>query len=150
MNFDTVIELIYLTSAVLFVVGLKRLQSPATARGGNAIAALAMFVAIAATLIDTEILSWTGLLVGVSIGGVLGGVAARRVQMTDMPQLVGIFNGFLHLRPASDQVLRIVQKDLPPTISRYTRQLHSRGNHRGNHQYSVTYVRALPTFASSR
>lgn len=94
MTFETLIELIYLTSAVLFVVGLKRLQSPATARGGNALAALAMFVAIAATLIDTEILSWTGLLVGVAIGGVLGGVAARRVQMTDMPQLVGIFNGF--------------------------------------------------------
>jgi len=94
MTFETLIELIYLTSAVLFVVGLKRLQSPATARGGNALAALAMFVAIAATLIDTEILSWTGLLVGVAIGGVIGGVAARRVQMTDMPQLVGIFNGF--------------------------------------------------------
>ncbi|MDX1647609.1 MAG: NAD(P)(+) transhydrogenase (Re/Si-specific) subunit beta [Longimicrobiales bacterium] len=94
MNPEIFIELIYLLSAVLFVVGLKRLQSPATARGGNALAALAMLLAIVATLVDTEILSWTGILVGVAIGGLIGGVAARRVEMTEMPQLVGIFNGF--------------------------------------------------------
>ncbi|NNF14987.1 MAG: NAD(P)(+) transhydrogenase (Re/Si-specific) subunit beta [Gemmatimonadetes bacterium] len=91
---ETFIELVYLLSAVLFVVGLKRLQSPATARGGNALASLAMLLAIVATVVDTEILTWTGILVGVAIGGLLGGVAARRVEMTDMPQLVGIFNGF--------------------------------------------------------
>ncbi|MEM7415758.1 MAG: NAD(P)(+) transhydrogenase (Re/Si-specific) subunit beta [Gemmatimonadota bacterium] len=94
MTQDTIIELIYLLSAVLFVVGLKRLQSPATARTGNAIAAAAMFLAIVATVIDTEILTWTWILVGVAIGSLFGGVAARRVEMTDMPQLVGIFNGF--------------------------------------------------------
>ncbi len=91
---ETFIELVYLLSAVLFVVGLKRLQSPATARGGNALASLAMLLAIVATVVDTEILTWTGILVGVAIGGVVGGFAARRVEMTDMPQLVGIFNGF--------------------------------------------------------
>lgn len=91
---ETFIELVYLLSAVLFVVGLKRLQSPATARGGNALASLAMLLAIVATVIDTEILTWTGILVGVAIGGLVGGIAARRVEMTDMPQLVGIFNGF--------------------------------------------------------
>jgi len=93
MNYDIVIELTYLLSAVLFVVGLKRLQSPATARAGNALASLAMLVAIVATLIDTQILSWTGILAGVVIGGLIGGIAARRVEMTDMPQLVGILNG---------------------------------------------------------
>jgi len=94
MNYDVFIELAYLLSAVLFVVGLKRLQSPATARLGNALASLAMLVAIVTTLIDTEILTWTGILVGVAIGGLIGGVTARRVEMTQMPQLVGIFNGF--------------------------------------------------------
>jgi len=94
MNYDLLVELTYLFSAVLFVVGLKRLQSPATARAGNALASLAMLIAIVATLVDAEILSWTGILVGMAIGGVIGGLAARRVQMTDMPQLVGIFNGF--------------------------------------------------------
>jgi NAD(P) transhydrogenase subunit beta len=94
MNYDVFIELAYLLSAVLFVVGLKRLQSPATARFGNALASLAMLVAIVTTLIDTQILTWTGILVGMAIGGLIGGVTARRVEMTQMPQLVGIFNGF--------------------------------------------------------
>jgi NAD(P) transhydrogenase subunit beta len=88
------IELTYLLSATLFVVGLKRLQSPATARAGNALAALAMLLAIIATLVDTNILSWTNVLVGIAVGGVIGGVSARMVQMTAMPQMVGIFNGF--------------------------------------------------------
>jgi H+-translocating NAD(P) transhydrogenase subunit beta len=94
MNLEILIELVYLLSAVLFVVGLKRLQSPATARAGNALASLAMLLAIVATLVDTEILSWTGIFVGVALGGLIGAVAARRVEMTEMPQLVGIFNGF--------------------------------------------------------
>ena len=94
MNFDTIVELTYLLSAILFVLGLKRLGSPATARGGNALAALAMLIAIIATVVDTEILSWSGILVGMAVGGVIGGFAARRVEMTQMPQLVGIFNGF--------------------------------------------------------
>jgi NAD(P) transhydrogenase subunit beta len=94
MNYDVFIELAYLLSAVLFVVGLKRLQSPATARFGNALASLAMLVAIVTTLIDTQILTWSGILVGMAIGGLIGGVTARRVEMTQMPQLVGIFNGF--------------------------------------------------------
>ncbi len=88
------VELTYLLSATLFVVGLKRLQSPATARGGNALAALAMLLAIVATLVDTQILSWTGILVGIALGGSVGAVGARVVKMTDMPQMVGIFNGF--------------------------------------------------------
>ncbi len=95
MNLEhPLIEVAYLLSAILFVVGLKRLQSPATARGGNALASLAMLVAIVATIVDAEILSWNGILVGVALGSLIGGVAAKRVQMTEMPQLVGIFNGF--------------------------------------------------------
>ncbi len=94
MNLEILVELTYLLSAILFVVGLKRLQSPATARAGNAIAAFAMLLAILATVVDAEILTWTGILIGVVIGGGVGGLAARLVQMTQMPQMVGIFNGF--------------------------------------------------------
>ena len=91
---DTGIRLTYLLSAILFVVGLKRLQSPATARKGNSLAALAMLLAIIATVLETQILDWTWILVGVVLGGMIGGAAARSVEMTAMPELVGIFNAF--------------------------------------------------------
>ncbi len=88
------IDLLYLVSAVLFVVGIKQLQSPATARNGNTLAAVAMLVAIVTTLLDNQVLDWTGIAIGVALGSLIGGVLARTVKMTDMPQLVGIFNGF--------------------------------------------------------
>ena len=91
---DISIQLTYLLSAILFVVGLKRLQSPATARKGNGLAALAMLLAVIATVLETQILDWTWILVGVVLGGVIGGAAARLVEMTAMPELVGIFNAF--------------------------------------------------------
>ncbi len=94
MNADLLVEPTYLLSAILFVVGLKRLQSPATARGGNALASFAMLLAIIATLVDTDILGWTGILLGAAIGGIIGGVAARKVEMTSMPEMVGVFNAF--------------------------------------------------------
>jgi NAD(P) transhydrogenase subunit beta len=94
MDVSTVVELAYLLSAVLFVVGLKRMQSPATARPGNALAAAAMLLAIIATLVDNQVLDWTWIVVGIVTGGLIGGVAARTVKMTAMPEMVGVFNGF--------------------------------------------------------
>ncbi len=94
MDPSTLVELAYLLSAVLFVVGLKRMQSPATARPGNALAAAAMLVAVVATLVDRQVLEWTWILAGIVTGGLIGVVAARTVKMTAMPEMVGIFNAF--------------------------------------------------------
>ena len=94
MNLSMAVEISYLFSSVLFVIGLKRLQSPATARGGNQLAALAMLIAIVATLLNNQIVDWTTILIGMTVGTILGVTAARMVQMTEMPELVGIFNGF--------------------------------------------------------
>jgi NAD(P) transhydrogenase subunit beta len=94
MDLSTLVELAYLFSAVLFVVGIKRLQSPATARHGNALAAAGMLLAIVVTLVDNQILDWTWILVGIVSGSLIGGLAARTVKMTAMPEMVGIFNGF--------------------------------------------------------
>jgi NAD(P) transhydrogenase subunit beta len=58
------------------------------------LAALAMLIAIVATLVENQVLSWTGIVAGMVVGSLIGGLAARTVKMTDMPQLVGIFNGF--------------------------------------------------------
>ncbi len=94
MDLSTMVELAYLASAVLFVVGLKRMQSPATARHGNGLAAAAMLVAIVATLVDNQVVSWAGILIGIVVGGGIGAVAARTVKMTAMPEMVGLFNAF--------------------------------------------------------
>ncbi|MCH7896791.1 MAG: NAD(P)(+) transhydrogenase (Re/Si-specific) subunit beta [candidate division NC10 bacterium] len=88
------IELAYLVAASLFIVGLKRLATPATARGGNFLSALGMLVAIVATLFDRQILGFQWIVVGVVIGSALGLWMARAVKMTAMPQMVGILNGF--------------------------------------------------------
>jgi NAD(P) transhydrogenase subunit beta len=87
-------DLAYLLSAFLFLAGLKQLSSPATARRGNQMAALAMLIAIVVTLVQTEILTWTMIITGILIGSVVGAAAARMVKMTAMPEMVGLFNGF--------------------------------------------------------
>ena len=89
-----IIDLAYLLSAVLFIFGLKRMQSPVTARTGNALASLGMLVAVVATLFLQEILSWPMILGGLALGGLIGVVLARTVEMTAMPELVAVFNGF--------------------------------------------------------
>jgi NAD(P) transhydrogenase subunit beta len=94
MNFFTVANLSYLVSAALFIFGLKRLQSPATARSGNVIAAIGMTIAIVVTLLETDFANWQMILVGGVIGALIGSISARAVEMTAMPQMVGIFNGF--------------------------------------------------------
>ncbi len=87
-------ELAYLVAGACFIVGLKWLSSPKTARSGNILAAVGMLIAIVATLALREILSFVYILAGVVIGTGIGAVAALKVQMTAMPQMVAIFNGF--------------------------------------------------------
>ncbi len=90
----TLIELAYLVSAALFIVGLKRMQSPVTARAGNALAGAGMLAAVVATLFLYQILTPVEMLAGLVLGGGIGAVLARRVEMTAMPELVAAFNGF--------------------------------------------------------
>jgi NAD(P) transhydrogenase subunit beta len=87
------IELAYLFALVTFIIGLKRLSSPATARTGNRIAAAGMVIAIVATLVDKRVASFGAIAVAMAIGAVIGVVGARKVQMTAMPQMVALFNG---------------------------------------------------------
>lgn len=88
------IQLSYLVASCLFIVGLKELGSPATARHGNFIAAIGMLIAIAATLLNQGVLNYEMILVGIVIGSLIGTVMAQRVEMTAMPQMVGLLNGF--------------------------------------------------------
>jgi H+-translocating NAD(P) transhydrogenase subunit beta len=86
----------YLAAAALFIYGIRRLRTPETARSGNTLAAIGMVIALIATIFVADIdnvLSVGQISVGVLIGSVLGAVAAQRVQMTAMPQMVAAFNG---------------------------------------------------------
>ncbi|MGB3507822.1 MAG: NAD(P)(+) transhydrogenase (Re/Si-specific) subunit beta [Microcoleaceae cyanobacterium] len=89
----TGIQLSYLVAVSLFFVGLKKLGSPATARNGNLLASVGMFIAIIATLLEKEVINYQMILVAIVIGSIIGAIAAYKVEMTDMPQMVGLFNG---------------------------------------------------------
>mgnify|MGYP000400968874 FL=1 len=89
-----IIQLAYVASAALFIMGLKLLGSAATARKGNTLSAVGMLVAIVAALIDQGIVSYQWIIIGIVVGGLIGAAAARLVQMTSMPEMVALFNGF--------------------------------------------------------
>ncbi|MEP4486109.1 MAG: NAD(P)(+) transhydrogenase (Re/Si-specific) subunit beta [Halioglobus sp.] len=88
------IQLSYVVAAGLFIYGLKLLGSAATARRGNMLSAIAMLLAIVAALLDQGIVEYQWILIGFVLGGVIGASAARLVQMTSMPEMVALFNGF--------------------------------------------------------
>ncbi|ESQ10761.1 MAG TPA: NAD(P)(+) transhydrogenase (Re/Si-specific) subunit beta [Chromatiaceae bacterium] len=87
--------LAYLVSAILFIFALKGLTHPATARRGNLFGMVGMAIAITATLAGAEIQNYGLIVVGVSIGALIGIVIAMRIQMTAMPQLVAALHSFV-------------------------------------------------------
>ncbi len=86
-------NLLYLIPIASFILALRFLSNPAHARRGNQIGAVGMLVAIVVTWIKVGSTSWWAIAVGMLIGGGFGAVAARRVKMTAMPQMVALFNG---------------------------------------------------------
>ncbi|WP_461210282.1 NAD(P)(+) transhydrogenase (Re/Si-specific) subunit beta [Desulfocurvus sp. DL9XJH121] len=88
------INLAYLVASVLFIMGIKGLTSPRTAVRGNLLSALAMLVAVAATLVDRHVLTFEYIIAGVAVGSIIGAILAAKIEMTAMPQLVAVFNGF--------------------------------------------------------
>src|ERR1051326_9070198 len=86
-------NLLYLIPIVAFILALRFLSNPAHARRGNQIGAVGMLVAIVVTWIKAGSASWWAIVIGMAIGSGFGAVAARRVKMTAMPQMVALFNG---------------------------------------------------------
>jgi NAD(P) transhydrogenase subunit beta len=86
-------QMAYLVAASGFILGLKLMSHPKSARKGNLFAAAAMALAGLLTLADPAVTNYTGIIVAIGIGAVIGIAAAKKVQMTAMPQLVAIFNG---------------------------------------------------------
>ncbi len=90
----TIIQSAYLVAAILFILGLRNLSSPKTAVRGNQLAATGMLIAIVATMVDQSIISYTTILAGMVVGAAIGAVLALRIEMTAMPQMVALLNGF--------------------------------------------------------
>lgn len=86
-------SLSYIVASCLFIVGLKMLSSPASARRGNLVSAIGMLIAVVATL-AAQGMNYQWILVGVTLGTLVGAFAALRVPMTAMPEFVALFNGF--------------------------------------------------------
>ncbi len=91
---SAVVNFTYLIAAVLFILGLKGLGHPRTAVRGNLLGAIGMLLAVVVTLLDRNIVGYEVIIAGFVIGAALGAVLAMKVQMTGMPQLVAVFNGF--------------------------------------------------------
>ena len=89
---DFAVDLAYIAASILFIYGLKMLGRAETARRGNMVSALGMLLAVVVTLLAAG-LSYLWILVGIVVGSAIGAVAARRVQMTSMPEMVALFNG---------------------------------------------------------
>lgn len=94
MNQDIIIKIAYLVASVLFIVGIKMLGKTATARKGNTLSSAAMLIAVLITLLDKNVLSYTEIFITILIGSAVGLYIAQKVEMTQMPEMVAILNGF--------------------------------------------------------
>jgi len=115
---ETLIDLGYIIASILFIVGIKMLGKPELARRGNLVSSLGMLIAVVAALFEC-CLSFGWVIAGLTIGSLIGIIAARSVKMTGMPQLVALLNGFggiasllvgwenYHSQPDSNLFIRI-------------------------------------------
>jgi NAD(P) transhydrogenase subunit beta len=91
---EIIIKIAYLIASILFITGIKLLGKTPTAQRGNQLSMLAMFIAIVATLVQVDILNFTEIIICIVVGSAIGLYAARKVDMTQMPEMVALFNGF--------------------------------------------------------
>jgi len=94
MELSVFIGFAYVVSAALFIFGLKLLGHPSTARKGNTLSSTGMLIAIVVTLLDQGIVDYRYIIAAMIIGGAIGAYVARTVEMTSMPEMVALFNGF--------------------------------------------------------
>jgi NAD(P) transhydrogenase subunit beta len=89
-----IVNFVYLIAGILFILGIKGLTKPKTAVRGNMLSALGMLLAVVVTLLNTNTVDFSYIVAGVVVGGIVGTTMALRIQMTSMPQMVALLNGF--------------------------------------------------------
>jgi NAD(P) transhydrogenase subunit beta len=93
VGLSSAIDPVYIATIVIFIIGLQRMSHPLTARSGIVWAGAAMLIATLVTFLTPDLTNFALIAIGIVIGGGLGYIAAKRVAMTDMPQMVAIYNG---------------------------------------------------------
>jgi NAD(P) transhydrogenase subunit beta len=93
VDFSSLIDLVYIATIFFFIVGLQRMSHPLTARSGIVWAGAAMLIATLVTFLTPNLTNFTLMAIGIVIGGGFGYIAAKRVAMTEMPQMVAFYNG---------------------------------------------------------
>src|SRR3954462_671485 len=88
---------LYLLASICFIMALRGLSSPETARGGNIYGMVGMAIAVATTLAMPQVVSYWLIILGIVIGGAIGAYIARQIQMTALPQLVAAFHSLVGL-----------------------------------------------------
>ncbi len=94
MTLESLINIVYILSAISFILGFKLMSNPGSARRGNIISAVGMASAIIVTLMYPEVVRYQFIVIGIVAGGAIGMLFAYRTPMTGMPQMVGLLNGF--------------------------------------------------------
>lgn len=94
---ETMVGFLYLAASVLFILALRGLSSPETARKGNAFGIIGMVIAVGTTLADPSVVSYSFIIGGILVGGTIGTVIALKIQMTALPQLVAAFHSLVGL-----------------------------------------------------
>ncbi|MCB1138401.1 MAG: NAD(P)(+) transhydrogenase (Re/Si-specific) subunit beta [Leptospiraceae bacterium] len=120
MHREDILIIAYLISSVLFIFGIKNLSGVKTARRGNFLAALGMFLAVVVTLWDQKIVGYELIVAGIFLGALIGTVMAMKVAMTGMPQMVALLNGFggaASLLVAQAEFVHAPSHDIPVAVS---------------------------------
>ena len=112
---DIAIQAVYLIAALLFILGLKQMSSPKSARIGILWAGMGMAIAILITFLHPGMGNYILMVIAVVVGGGISYVLGRKVAMTDMPQMVALFNGMGGGAAAAISAAELVRAELPPT-----------------------------------
>src|SRR3989344_4878252 len=110
---EQVIHIAYFLTAFLFIIGLKRMSSPVTARSGIIWAGWAMLLAVVVTFFWPGLHNYSLMIIAVVVGSIIAWVAAKKVAMTDMPQMIAIYNGMGGGAAAAIAALELFRGTLP-------------------------------------
>ena len=117
MQSEILINSVYVISAALFILGLKLLSHPSTARRGNLLSSIGMLIAICVTLLDHQIIRYEWIAVALLAGSVVGLVIAKKVELTSMPELVSLLNGIGGLASLVVALAMVMTQNLPISIA---------------------------------